>query len=98
MKDDFDKEVLMAYLRGTVKKIEQYFNDLGIECRYDSVDATIVPIRTDLYRPEHVHKIFTEIGFTYVNNGCDGFCPECGQMLRCEVYNEMKYEWEWIYT
>jgi len=90
MKDDFDKEVLMAYLRGTVKKIEQYFNDLGIECRCDN--------RTDSYRPEHLHKIFTEIGSTYVNNGCDGFCPECGQMLRCEVYKEMKDDWEWIYT
>ncbi len=48
--------------------------------------------------PEQFHEISTELGFTYVNNGCDGCCPECGQMMRCEVYNEMKDEWEWIYT
>ncbi len=89
MKDDFDKKVLRAYLRGTVEKLEQYFNDLGIES----------------YRSEQLHKIFKEPGFTrlgrrsrYVDAGCDGFCPECEQMLRCESYKEMKDEWEWFYT
>lgn len=49
--------------------------------------------------PEQYHKIFTELGFTYAEDGCDGFCPECEQMLKCEVYNkELKKEWEWIYS
>lgn len=48
---------------------------------------------------EQYHKIFTELGFTYVEGGCDGFCPECEQMLKCEVYQkELKKEWEWIYS
>lgn len=44
--------------------------------------------------PEQFHKIFTELGFTYVDDGCDGFCPECEQMLKCEVYKEIKDEWK----
>ncbi len=32
--------------------------------------------------PEQFHKIFTELGFTYVDDGCEGFCPECKQMLK----------------
>jgi len=27
--------------------------------------------------PKEFHKIFTELGFTYVDDGCDGYCPEC---------------------
>ncbi len=26
--------------------------------------------------PKEFHKIFTELGFSYVDDGCDGFCPE----------------------
>ncbi len=48
--------------------------------------------------PEQCHKIFTELGFTYVKDGCYGFCPECEQMLTCEVYERTKGDWEWIYT
>ena len=44
--------------------------------------------------PEQHHKIFTELGFTYVEDGCDGFYPECGQKLECGVYEELKDEWE----
>ena len=47
--------------------------------------------------PEQHHKIFTELGFTYVDDGCDGFCPECEQKLECEVYDELKDEWEGLY-
>jgi hypothetical protein len=39
--------------------------------------------------PEQFHKIFTELGFIYVDDGCDGFCPECEQMLRCEAHKEI---------
>ncbi len=48
--------------------------------------------------PEKFHKIFTELGFAYVDDGCDGFCPECKQMLKCEAYKEMKDGWEKFYT
>jgi len=48
--------------------------------------------------PEQFNKIFTELGFTYVEDGCDGFCPECEQMMKCEVYKEIKGEWEWFYS
>ena len=48
--------------------------------------------------PEQFNKIFTELGFTYVEDGCDGFCPECEQMMKCKVYKEIKDEWKWIYS
>ncbi|MBM4135818.1 MAG: hypothetical protein FJ241_03195 [Nitrospira sp.] len=48
--------------------------------------------------PEQFHKIFTELGFIYVEDGCDGFCPECEQMPKCETYKEIKDEWEWLYS
>ena len=48
--------------------------------------------------PEQFNKIFTELGFTYVDDGCDGFCPECEQMLKCEAYKEIKDDWEWFYS
>ena len=43
---------------------------------------------------EQHRKIFTELGFTYVDDGCDGFCPECEQKLTCEFYKELKDEWK----
>jgi len=44
--------------------------------------------------PKQHHKIFTELGFTYVDDGCDGFCPECEQKLKCEIYDELKNDHE----
>lgn len=48
--------------------------------------------------PEQFHKISTELGFTYVDDGCDGFCPECKQKSECEVYKEIKDEWKEFYS
>ncbi len=48
--------------------------------------------------PEQFHKIFTELGFTYVDDGCDGFCPECKQKATCEVCEEINGEWEGLYS
>ena len=48
--------------------------------------------------PEQFNKIFTELGFTYVDDRYDSFCSECEQILKCEVYKEIKDEWEWIYS
>ena len=44
--------------------------------------------------PEQFNKIFTELGFTYVDDGCDGFWPECEKMMKCAVYKELKPEWD----
>lgn len=46
--------------------------------------------------PDQKHKIFTELGFTYVDDGCDGFCPECEQKNICSVYPDLKDEWDSI--
>jgi hypothetical protein len=35
--------------------------------------------------PEQQYKIFSELGFIYVDDGCDGFCTACEQEDRCEV-------------
>ena len=40
------------------------------------------------------HKIFTELGFSYVDDGCDGYCPECEKRYDCEVYPELKDDFE----
>jgi hypothetical protein len=47
--------------------------------------------------PEQHHKIFTELGFAYVDDGCDGFCPQCEQKQTCDLYDEFKDEWEALY-
>jgi hypothetical protein len=32
-----------------------------------------------------------------VDDDCDGFCPECKEMIKCEAYNELKEEWDSFY-
>lgn len=39
-------------------------------------------------------KIFSELGFTFVDDGCDGCCPECPNQRTCEAYPELKADWE----
>jgi hypothetical protein len=39
-------------------------------------------------------KIFSELGFTFIDDGCDGYCPECENQKTCAVYPELKDEWE----
>jgi len=46
--------------------------------------------------PDQEHKIFTELGFKLVEDGCDGFCPECEQTYACKVYPDLKDEWNSI--
>jgi len=38
--------------------------------------------------PEQHGKIFSELGFSYVDDGCDGWCPECPQKATCKAYEE----------
>lgn len=39
-------------------------------------------------------RIFSELGFTFVDDGCDGTCPDCDREATCEVVPELKAEWE----
>ena len=40
--------------------------------------------------PEQYGKIFSELGFTYVDDGCDGECESCEQQSGCSVYPSIK--------
>jgi len=42
--------------------------------------------------PEQQYKIFSELGFTYVDDGCDGYCPGCEQKETCEVAPEIGWD------
>ncbi len=42
--------------------------------------------------PEQQYKILSELGFTYVDDGCDGFCPECEQKDTCETAPEIGWD------
>jgi hypothetical protein len=55
--------------------------------------------RTDLFEkyhndPDQYHKLFTELGFSYYDDNCDGYCPECDDRLNCRVYLEDKDIWD----
>ena len=48
-----------------------------------------------MHDPEQHSKIFTELGFTYVDDGCEGNCDVCEQKTDCTVYPELlKFEEE----
>ena len=47
---------------------------------------------------EGLYEFCAECDFPCNEDTCDGFCPECGQMLKCEAYKEIKEDWEWFYT
>ena len=42
--------------------------------------------------PEQHYKIFSELGFSYVDHGCDGFCPNCEQKDHCETCDEIGWK------
>ena len=47
---------------------------------------------------EELDQVCAECDFLCVEDICNGFCPECERMLRCDIYEEIKGEWEWFYT
>lgn len=51
-------------------------------------------IREYIINPE---EVFKELGFKYVCDDCDGFCPECKEIMKCVAYKEMKDAWEIFY-
>ncbi|RJQ48591.1 MAG: hypothetical protein C4538_03500 [Nitrospiraceae bacterium] len=49
--------------------------------------------------PDRLQEICAEHGFDYIDHtNCDGFCPDCGQILTCEAYDEIKDEWDGYYV
>lgn len=40
--------------------------------------------------PDQHHKIFTELGFSYTVDECDGNCPDCKEKATCEVFLKIK--------
>ena len=42
-----------------------------------------------VHDPDQFHKIFSELGFSYVDDGCDGDCDGCKKKTTCEVYAEI---------
>ncbi len=42
--------------------------------------------------PERQYKIFSELGFSYVDDGCDGYCPDCEQKDTCETAPEIGWD------
>ncbi len=40
--------------------------------------------------PEQFYKIFSELGFSYVDDGCTGACECCERKDTCETYAEIK--------
>lgn len=62
-------------------------------------EASIFRRRVELFdvhsRDELAYpKIFSELGFTFVDDGCDGYCPECPNQRTCDAYPELKGDWE----
>jgi hypothetical protein len=43
-----------------------------------------------MHDPEQHNKIFTELGFTYVDDGCEGDCDACEQKTDCTVYESVQ--------
>jgi hypothetical protein len=40
--------------------------------------------------PDQYHKIFTELGFSFMVDECDGNCPDCKDKGTCEVFLKIK--------
>ncbi|GBE31131.1 hypothetical protein BMS3Bbin05_00028 [bacterium BMS3Bbin05] len=52
----------------------------------------------DNNRDEHNKVLFSEYGFSYTEDSCDGFCPECPNVLNCETYEKIKDGWRLFYS
>lgn len=40
--------------------------------------------------PDQHHKLFTEFGFSYMADECDGNCTDCKEKTTCEIYAKIK--------
>ncbi len=43
-----------------------------------------------VHDPEQFSKIFSELGFSYVDDGCEGDCYACEKKNGCTVYDNIK--------
>jgi hypothetical protein len=43
-----------------------------------------------MHDPEQLNKIFSELGFSYVDDECEGDCPHCEKKNSCTVYANTK--------
>lgn len=43
-----------------------------------------------MHDPEQHGKIFSELGFTFVDDGCEGECESCCTKAECTVYESVK--------
>ncbi len=46
-----------------------------------------------VHDPEQFSKILSELGFSYVDDSCDGYCYACEKKQVCTVYTSTK-EWD----
>jgi hypothetical protein len=46
---------------------------------------------------EQFLEIFSDFDFENIDDGCNFFCPECRDILKCRTYEEIKDEWETFY-
>ncbi len=42
-------------------------------------------------------EVFEEFDFGFVDYGCNFFCPECRNMMKCEAFSEVHEEWDSFY-
>lgn len=42
-----------------------------------------------LHQSEGIRKEITELGFTYIEGGCDGLCHECDESFECSAYKKI---------
>jgi hypothetical protein len=40
--------------------------------------------------PDQHHKLFTELGFSYMVDECDGNCTDCKEKTTCEIFAKIK--------
>ena len=53
-------------------------------------EETIKKFNQYFMNPKEFNKIFTELGFSYVEDGCGGNCIKCKKKGNCKTYTEIK--------
>ena len=41
--------------------------------------------------------VFSDFDFSYIDDACNYFCPECRKSTSCEIYVDIKNEWDFLY-
>jgi hypothetical protein len=48
-------------------------------------------------QPDSYLDVFSDFDFSYMDSDCDYFCPECKRSANCEIYVDVRKEWEFLY-